>query len=103
MLNQVVIIGRITRDLEKQIEKDTDNKIVCMTLAVPRSFKNENGEYDTDFISVRLYKGVAENTFEYCKKGDLVGVKGRVQNENGAMTIIAEKITFLSSKRTDEE
>ena len=103
MLNQVVIIGRITRDLEKQIEKDTDNNIVCMTLAVPRGFKNENGEYDTDFISVRLYKGVAENAFEYCKKGDLVGVKGRVQNDNGAMTIIAEKITFLSSKRTDDE
>ena len=103
MLNQVVCVGRITKGLEKEFERDSENKIVNMTLAVPRSFKNENGEYDTDFISVRLYKGVAESAFEYCKQGDLVGVKGRVQNVNGAMTIIAEKITFLSSKRTDEE
>jgi len=103
MLNQVVIVGRITKDLEKQVEKDTDNKIVYMTLAVPRSFKNENGEYETDFIGVRLYKGVAENASEYCNKGDLVGVKGRIQNDNGKLTIIAEKITFLSSKRTDDE
>lgn len=103
MLNQVVCVGRITKDLEKEFERDTDNKIVNMTLAVPRSFKNENGEYDTDFLKVRLYKGVAESAFEYCNKGDLVGIKGRIQSEDGEMKIIAEKVTFLSSRKTDDE
>ena len=68
-----------------------------------------NGEYDTDFISCVLWQGVAENTSEYCKKGDLVGVKGRIQsrmiereNEEYArriVEIVAEKVTFLSGKK----
>jgi len=103
MLNQVVCVGRITKDLEKEFERDSENKIVNMTLAVPRSFKNENGEYDTDLLKVRLYKGVAESAFEYCNKGDLVGIKGRIQSEDGEMKIIAEKVTFLSSRKTDDE
>ena len=109
MLNQAVLVGRIVKDPEL---KDTEKgKVTNITLAVPRSFKNMNGEYDTDFISCVLWKGVAESTVEYCKKGDLVGVKGRIQtntkeDENGDkktfMNIVAEKVTFLSSKKADE-
>lgn len=72
MLNQAVLVGRIVQDPELR-ETENGNKIANMTLAVPRSYKNANGEYDTDFISCVLWKGVAENTVEYCKKGDLVG------------------------------
>ena len=80
MLNQAVLIGRIVRDPEL---KDTEKgKVTNITLAVPRSFKNTNGEYDTDFISCVLWKGVAESTAEYCKKGDIVGVKGRIQADS---------------------
>ena len=50
MLNQAVLVGRIVKDPEV---KDTDKgKVANVTLAVPRSFKNMNGEYDTDFISL---------------------------------------------------
>ena len=93
MLNQTVIVGRIVRDLEVH-ETESGNKVAQLTLAVPRSFKNINGEYDTDYIPCVLWRGVAENTAEYCKKGDLVGIKGRIQTrsyENAKRDIWIEK------------
>lgn len=110
MLNQTVIVGRLVRDPELR-ETETGKKITNITLAVPRSYKNVNGEYDTDFISCVLWQGVAENTVDYIKKGDLLGIKGRVQSRvieeaedvrKNVMEIVAEKVTFLSSKKTDE-
>ena len=80
MLNQLVIVGRITKDIEVN-ESEDDKKYTTMILAIPRTFKNEQGEYDTDFLSVTLFGAVAVNTAEYCKKGDLVGIKGRLQNK----------------------
>lgn len=74
MLNQAVLVGRIVQDPELR-ETENGNKIANVILAVPRSFKNASGEYETDFISCVLWKGVAESTVEYCKKGDLVGDK----------------------------
>lgn len=110
MLNQAVLVGRIVQDPELR-ETENGNKLTKITLAVPRSFKNSNGEYDTDFISCVLWKGVAESTVEYCKKGDLVGVKGRIQTRVAELEdeqkrqfveVVAEKVTFLSSKKADE-
>ena len=106
MLNQTVIVGRIVRDLEVH-ETENGSKVAQLTLAVPRSFKNMNGEYDTDYIPCVLWKGVAENTAEYCRKGDLVGIKGRIQTSQYEQDdevkyvteVVAEKVTFLSSKR----
>lgn len=110
MLNQTVLVGRLVKDPELR-ETDNGNKVTNITLAVPRNYKNINGEYDTDFIPCVLWKGIAENTAEYVKKGDLIGVKGHLQTRNieldenlkrQAVEIIAEKVTFLSSKRADE-
>lgn len=108
MLNQVVFVGRLVRDPELK-ESEGGNKFTNITVAVPRSYKNVDGEYDTDFIDCRLWTGVAENTAEYCKKGDLIGIKGRIETrtykENEEVKylteIIAEKITFLSNKRAE--
>jgi single-strand DNA-binding protein len=105
MLNQTVLVGRLVQDPDLY-ETENGNKVTRVTLAVPRSYKNVNGEYDTDFINCKLWRGVAENTAEYCKKGDLVGIKGRIQSskyetEEGMKyytEVVAEKITFLSSK-----
>ncbi len=109
MLNYAVLVGRIAKEPEL---KDTDKgKVSNITLAVPRSFKNSNGEYDTDFISCVLWKGIAESTVQYCKKGDLVGVKGRIQTRDVEfddqthkqfVEVIAEKVTFLSSKNKED-
>ena len=110
MLNHTVIIGRIVKDPELRCT-DNGKKVTNLTLAVPRSFKNQSGEYDTDFINCVLWKGIAESTVEYCKKGDLVGVKGRLQTreyetedlqKHQVTEVVAEKVTFLSSKKADE-
>lgn len=90
MLNQVVIVGRIY---------SMENGELVM--AVPRSFKNENGEYDTDYIDVRLSNAVETNVSTYCEVGDLVGIKGRLESGINKMQVIAEKVTFLSSRKKD--
>ena len=110
MLNQVVLVGRLTSDLEAK-ELEDGKKVTNMTLAIPRSFKNAEGEYETDFVECTLWNNIAENTAEYCKKGDIVGVKGRLQTNNyekedGSkvfkLDVIAEKVTFLSSRSKEE-
>lgn len=106
MLNQLVLVGRLVSDLEIN---ETENKIKeCnITLAIPRNYKNADGIYETDYIPLRLYNEIATKVVEYCKKGDLLGIKGRVQtrqeeNKN-TIEIIAEKITFLCNKSNKEE
>lgn len=105
MLNQVVIAGRLTGD--PVVEESEGKKMAYVTVAVPRSYKNVDGTYDTDFIKCSLWGGIAESTAEYCKRGDIVGVKGRIQTiaeSNGKyrMDVIAEKVSFLSSRKVDE-
>ena len=109
MLNQVILIGRLVRDPELQIT-ETGKTRSSVTLAVNRGYKNLDGMYDTDFFDCTLWTGIAENTAEYCKSGDVIGVKGRLQtwileNEDGTknkkMEIIAEKVTFISSVKND--
>ena len=90
MLNQVVIVGRINSMENGEL-----------VVAVPRSFKNENGEYDTDYIDVRVSKSIKENISTYCEVGDLVAVKGRLESGINKMFVIAEKVTFLSSRKKD--
>ena len=110
MLNQIILVGRLVRDPEVKKAKN-GNTYSHITLAVPRSYKNVNGEYETDFIDCTLWQLMATNTKEYCKKGDIVGVKGRVESkvyekddEKRYITeIIAEKVTFLSSNNKVEE
>lgn len=102
MNNMSMLIGRLVSELQLN-ETENGRKVCNITLAVPRSFKNVNGEYETDFIPVVLWAGIAETTSEYCKKGDLVGVKGRLQAEDKKIVVIAEKVTFLSSKPNKEE
>ena len=108
MLNQVVLVGRLTSDME--VKESEDGKKYCnMSLAIPRSFKNADGVYDTDFVNIKTFDNIAQNTAEYCNKGDIVGVKGRIQTGNYekkeekkfSMDIIAEKVTFLSSRSNE--
>ena len=110
MLNQVVIVGRLV-DNPTTIEKD-DNKKTYMTLAVPRAYKNADGVYETDFIDCVLWNGISTTVCEYCHKGDLVGIKARLQTtvvdeEDGTKRkvteVIVEKVSFLSSKKNTEE
>ena len=111
MLNQIILVGRLTRDISVN-KSENGIKVATISLAIPRSFKNSEGVYDTDFIDCVAFENIAENTSEYCNKGDVVGVKGRVQSrtiekEDGTkeniVEIICEKVTFLSSHTKEEK
>lgn len=110
MLNKVVLVGRLTRDIVVN-KSDKGVKVATISLAIPRSFKNSEGLYDTDFVDCVAFDSIASNTSEYCKKGDIVGVKGRVQSrtienegkKENIMDIICEKVTFLSSHTKEEK
>ena len=110
-MNQVILVGRLAKSPEI-IETESGKKMSYITVAVQRPFKNVDGLYDTDFIQCVLWNVIAENTVQYTKIGDVIGVKGRIQLESykddqGNMKyvteIIAEKITFLSSNKSSEE
>jgi len=106
MLNQVVLVGRLISDPELY-QTENGKKVARLVLAVPRSFKNMDGEYETDYISCKLWQVVAQNTVDYCKKGDLIGIRGRIatynyDTEEGRKyltEVVAEKVTFLSSRK----
>ena len=109
MLNQIILVGRLVKSPEVT-ETESGKKMSYITLAIPRSFKNIDGTYDSDFIKCTLWNGIAESTHEYCKKGDIIGVKGRIQSstyekdgeKKYSMDIIAEKVSFLSSRKVDK-
>lgn len=101
MHNLVYLIGRLVDDPKIEEEKEVCN----ITIACTRAFKNENGIYDIDYINIRLENGIATHTCDYCKSGDLVGIKGRLEiNENGYV-VVAERVSFLASanKSSGEE
>lgn len=93
MLNQIVLVGRLTKNVE--LNEIDNKKQAVITLAVNRTLKNEEGIYETDFIPVMLWNGVAEQTAEYLKKGDLLGVKGRIETNEDGIIIIAELVSIL--------
>lgn len=109
MLNQIILVGRLTRDVTVN-KSENGIKVATISLAIPRSFKNSDGSYDTDFINCVAFDNIAENTSEYCTKGDIVGVKGRIQSRviekeekrENTIEIIAEKVTFLSNHTKEE-
>ncbi len=106
MLNQIVLVGRLVSDPEIK-ETENGNKVSYITLAVPRSYKNSDGIYEADFIPCKVGYPMCDNVKEYCKKGDLLGIKGRIQtrqeeNKN-IIEIVAERVTFLSSRKGTEE
>lgn len=106
MLNQIILVGRLTRDISIH-KSEKGVKVATISLAIPRSFKNVEGNYDTDYIHCIAFENTAENTAQYCGKGDIVGVKGRLQSKvterdgkkEYSMEVIAEKVTFLSSNK----
>ncbi len=106
MLNQIFVVGRLVSDPQIN-ETENGQKASNITLAVSRCYKNADGIYETDFIPCMVWNNIADNVKEYCKKGDIVGVKGRLQTrqeeDKNTIEIVAEKVTFLSSRKEKEE
>lgn len=81
MINNVVLVGRMTRDAELRYTP-SNQAVATFTLAVNRNFKNQNGEREADFINCILWNQPAENLANWAKKGTLIGVTGRIQTRN---------------------
>lgn len=109
MQNIVFLIGRLVSDPEIK-KSENEKNYTTITLAVQRPYKNTEGLYESDFIRCKLWNAIATNVGEYCHKGDLIGVKGRIQIRNYidndetkyVTEIIVDKVTFLTSKKADE-
>lgn len=98
MFNEVVLVGRLV------VNPQIDNNECNIMLAVNRNFKNEDGIYETDFIPVILTGQIAKNCSEYCKKEDMVAVRGRIQriSNDETLKIVVNKLSFLSSRKEEK-
>ena len=109
MVNSLVLIGRIKSLEKKDLKDDKEKTEVELKLIVQRQTKNIEGVYINDEIPVLLTDVIAEKTTEYLKPFDLVGIKGSLQtrhiessnSDESRIIVIAEKITFLSSKKDE--
>lgn len=109
MLNRVVLIGRLTKDPELRY---TPNgvAVTSFALAVDRNFKSAQGEKETDFINILVWRQLAENCANFLAKGKLAAVDGRLQirsyegqdgQKRTMAEVIAENVRFLSPKEDD--
>lgn len=106
MINTVTLVGRLTKDPELRYTQ-TGKGVATFTLAVTRPFKNQNGDYEADFINCQAWGKTAENLANYMRKGNKVGVVGRIQTRNYennqgqkvyVTEVVAEQVTFIESK-----
>ena len=103
MMNSIILVGKLN-DIRKE-----NNKFI-ITIASTRHTKDESGDYPVDLIDFETFGGVGNTAMEYCKKGDTIGIRGKIQTEmiEGVKVtkLIAERISFLSTnpdlKKEDE-
>ena len=106
MMNSICLVGRLTKDAELRYTP-SNVAVATFILAVNRTFKNENGEREADFINCVMWRQQAENLANWAKKGALIGVTGRIQtrsydNQQGQRVyvteVVAEQFQLLESK-----
>lgn len=106
MINNVVLVGRLTRDPELR-HTPSNVAVATFSLAVNRNFKNQAGDYEADFISCIMWRQQAENFANWLKKGALVGITGHIQtrsydNQQGQRVyvteVVAESFQILEKK-----
>ncbi|MDT2829738.1 single-stranded DNA-binding protein [Vagococcus carniphilus] len=81
MINNVVLVGRLTRDPELRFTSN-GSAVASFNLAVNRNFTNQSGEREADFVNCVIWRKPAETLANYAKKGTLIGVVGRIQTRN---------------------
>ena len=111
MLNQIVLVGRTTRDMALKIST-TGRPFGTVTVAVTRAFKNqETNTYDTDFIDVSVWGITAVNVAKYAGKGSAISIRGRVatrildfpgEKTMKSIGIIAQQVSFIHTKPPSE-
>ena len=108
MINRVVLVGRLTKDPELRYTP-SGVAMARFTLAVNRTFSNQQGEREADFINCVVWRKQAENTANYLKKGSLAGVEGRIQTgsyegQDGKRVyttdVVADSVQFLEPRNS---
>jgi single-strand DNA-binding protein len=109
VINQVTLVGRLTKDPD--LRYTAEGKAVSnITIAVNRPFRNKEGDYEADFVQCTLWKKTAENTAQYCRRGSIVGITGRIQtrnytNQDGKKVyvteVVAETVQFMGPKKIE--
>lgn len=110
-MNNVVLIGRPTKDPELKFAQGTGTAVTTFTLAVNRRFKRE-GQPEADFIPVVVFGKIAEATANYSAKGKLISVSGNIQTRNYdakdgtkryVTEVIADEVEFIewASKKSE--
>lgn len=109
MINNVVLVGRLTKDPEIQYTQGGNGvAFINFQLAVNRTFTNSKGEREADFIGCQLWRKSAENLAKYASKGSLIGLEGRIQtssyeNQQGQRIyrtdVVADRFSLLESKQ----
>ena len=108
MINRVVLVGRLTKDPELRYTP-SGIATVRFTIAVNRTFTGQNGEKEADFINCVAWRKQAENLANYQRKGNLIGVEGRIQTgsyegQDGkrvyTTVVVADSIQFLEPRST---
>ena len=103
MLNQIIIIGRTTKEPESRVTQN-GVAVTTFTIACDRNFKGADGEKETDFFNVVCWRGLAETVSKFLGKGRLVAVSGRLQNRTYETTegqkryiteIVGSEVQFL--------
>lgn len=111
MINNVTLVGRMTRDAELRYTPQ-NQAVATFSLAVNRDFKNQNGEYEADFINCVIWRQQAENLANLAKKGALIGIVGRIQtrnyeNQQGQRVyvteVVAEKFKLLEFNKQNDQ
>lgn len=111
MINRVVLVGRLTKDPE--LKYTQSGVAVCrFTLAVNRTFTNQEGQREADFVNCVTWRKQAENTANFLRKGSLTGIEGRIQTSNFDgkdgnrvfMTeVVADSVQFLEPRSATSE
>lgn len=110
-MNKVILIGRLTRDPELRYTS-SNIPVATFSLAVDRTFSNQNGERETDFINIVVWRKQAENCKNYINQGSQVAVEGRIQtrnyeDQNGqkryVTEVVADNVQFLDTKAAREQ
>lgn len=108
-MNQVLLTGRITKEPELHYSKEGVG-VTSFHLAVKRSYRNSNGEYEADFIPCVSFRKIAENIASYCDKGSLVALAGKLQTrsyENKdrirmyVTEVVVDSIEFLQKRKVE--
>jgi single-strand DNA-binding protein len=106
MMNRVILVGRLTKDVELRYTP-SGAAVATFTLAVNRTFTNQAGEREADFINCVVWRRQAENAANFLKRGSLAGVDGRLQSrsyegQDGKRVyvteVVAESVQFLEPK-----